>query len=146
MKTLVVYDTTYNNTAKIAQAIGAAQGGDVKVQKAGDVDVAELNSYDLLVIGSPTYAGRPMPSVVELLNKIPESAIKGKNIAAFDTRVPAKFAKIFGYAADKIAKSLKDKGANLLLTPEGFFVTGKAGPLKDGEQERAAAWAKTLVK
>jgi len=146
MKTLVVYDTTYNNTAKIAQAIGAAQGGDVKVQKAGEVNVAELNSFDLLVIGSPTYAGRPMPSLTELLNKIPESAIKGKNVAAFDTRIPSKMAKIFGYAADKIAKSLKDKGGNLVVPAEGFFVTGKAGPLKEGELERAAAWVKTLVK
>ena len=146
MKALVIYDSTYGNTEKIAKAIGAALTGDVKVLRAGEVNAAELNGYDLLVIGSPTYGGRPMPSVAELLNKIPESAIKGKNVAAFDTRIPSKMAKIFGYAADRIAKSLKDKGANLLVPSEGFFVTGKAGPLKEGELERAADWAKTPVK
>ena len=90
MKALIVYDSTYGNTEKIAKAIGAALTGEVKVLRAGEVNPAELNAFDLLVIGSPTYGGRPMPSVAELLNKIPESAIKGKNIAAFDTRIPTK--------------------------------------------------------
>jgi hypothetical protein len=29
---------------------------------------------------------------------------------------------------------------------EGFFVNGKEGPLKEGELERAASWAKELSK
>jgi hypothetical protein len=29
-----------------------------------------------------------------------------------------------------------------VANPEGFFVKGTKGPLKDGEQERAASWAK----
>jgi flavodoxin len=146
VKALIVYDSTYGNTEKIAKAIGAALTGEVKVLRAGEVNPAELNAFDLLVIGSPTYGGRPMPSVAELLNKIPESAIKGKNIAAFDTRIPTKLAKIFGYAADRIAKNLKEKGGNLVVPGEGFFVNGKEGPLKEGELERAASWAKGLVK
>jgi flavodoxin len=146
VKALIVYDSTYGNTEKIAKAIGAALTGEVKVLRAGEVNPAELNAFDLLVIGSPTYGGRPMPSVAELLNKIPESAIKGKNIAAFDTRIPTKLAKIFGYAADRIAKNLKEKGGNLVVPGEGFFVNGKEGPLKEGELERAASWAKELTK
>ena len=146
MKALIVYDSTYGNTEKIAKAIGAALTGEVKVLRAGEGNPAELNAFDLLVIGSPTYGGRPMPSVAELLNKIPESAIKGKNIAAFDTRIPTKLAKIFGYAADRIAKNLKEKGGNLVVPGEGFFVNGKEGPLKEGELERAASWAKELTK
>lgn len=146
MKALIVYDSTYGNTEKIAKAIGAALTGEVKVLRAGEGNPAELNAFDLLVIGSPTYGGRPMPSVAELLNKIPESAIKGKNIAAFDTRIPTKLAKIFGYAADRIAKNLKEKGGNLVVPGEGFFVNGKEGPLKEGELERAASWAKELSK
>jgi flavodoxin len=146
VKALIVYDSTYGNTEKIAKAIGAALTGEVKVLRAGEVNPAELNAFDLLVIGSPTYGGRPMPSVAELLNKIPESAIKGKNIAAFDTRIPTKLAKIFGYAADRIAKNLKEKGGNLVVPGEGFFVNGKEGPLKEGELERAASWAKELSK
>ncbi len=146
MKALVVYDSTYSNTEKIAKAIGSALTGDVKVLRAAEANPAELSSYDLLVIGSPTYAGRPMPSIADFINKIPESVIKGKKVAAFDTRIPSKIAKLFGYAADKIAKNLKDNGANLAAPAEAFYVMGKEGPLKEGELERAAVWAKTLLK
>jgi flavodoxin I len=146
MKALVVYDSTYSNTEKIAKAIGAALTGDVKVLRAAEANTADFAAFDLIVIGSPTYGGRPMPSVADLMNKIPESVIKGKNVAAFDTRIPTKIVKIFGFAADRIAKNLKDKGANLVVPAEAFYVLGKEGPLKDGELERAATWAKTLVK
>ena len=146
MKTLVVYDSTYSNTEKIAKAIGSGIKGDVKVLRAAEANTADFASFDLIVIGSPTYGGRPMPSVADLMNKISESAVKGKNVAAFDTRIPTKIVKIFGFAADRIAKNLKDKGANLVVPAEGFFVNGKEGPLKAGELERAAAWAKTLIK
>ena len=145
MKVLIVYDSTYGNTEKIAKAIAAAITGEVKVLRAGEVNVAELTSYDLLVIGSPTQGGRPMSSVVELLGKIPESTLKGKNFAAFDTRIA--MAKLFGVAAVRIAKNLKEKGAVAIVPPEGFNVTTKKVPkLKEGELERAAKWAKTLIK
>ena len=145
MKTLIVYDSTYGNTEKIAKAIGAAITGEVKVQRAAEVDVVELNSYDLLIIGSPTQGARPMPSVVELLSKIPESTLKGKNFAAFDTRIA--MAKLFGVAAVRIAKILKEKGAIAVVPPEGFNVTAEKAPkLKEGELEHAANWAKTLIK
>jgi len=146
MKALVVYDSTYSNTEKIAKAIGAGLTGDVKVLRAAEANPTDFASFDLIVIGSPTYGGRPMPSVADFMNKITESVIKGKKVAAFDTRIPTKIVKIFGFAADRIAKNLKDKGANLVVPAEAFYVAGKEGPLKDGELERAAAWAKTLIK
>ena len=145
MKALVIYDSTYGNTEQIAKAIGAAITGEVKVLRANEVNIAELNSFDLLVIGSPTQGVRPMPSVVELIDKIPESELNGKNFAAFDTRIA--MAKLFGVAAVRIAKILKEKGAVAIAPPEGFNVTTEKAPkLKEGELERASKWAKTLVK
>jgi len=32
------------------------------------------------------------------------------------------------------------------MPPEGFLVTGEKGPLKEGELERAADWAKLVIK
>jgi flavodoxin I len=70
--------------------------------------------------------------------------VKGTNTAAFDTRLTSRMVVIFGYAAPKIAKSLEGRGGKLVVPPEGFFVKGSKGPLKEGELERAGAWAKAI--
>jgi flavodoxin I len=66
-------------------------------------------------------------------------------VAGFDTRMTSKLITLFGTAAPKIAKALEKKGGTLVGPAAGFYVTGGEGPLKDGEIERAAAWAKGLV-
>jgi flavodoxin I len=143
MKALVVYDSTYGNTQKIAQAIGEAIGG--QVLRNGEVNPANLKGFDLLIVGSPTHGGRPTEGIHGLLKA--SLALEGVNVAAFDTRTVSIWNRLFrfGYAAPRIARSLEGNGGNLLAPPEGFVVLGIQGPLKDGELERAAAWAKGLV-
>ena len=146
MKALIVYDSAYGNTKKIAKSMGSAITGDVKVLSTGEVNPSELESIDLLIIGSPTQGGRPTPAIQDFLNKVSEPLLKGINVAAFDTRFSTRWVGIFGYAAGKIADSLKKNGATLIASPEAFFVKGKEGPLKEGELERAASWAKEIAK
>jgi flavodoxin len=81
-------------------------------------------------------------AVQSFLSKIPELSLKGVSVAAFDTRISKKIVGVFGYAAGRIAGNLKKKGGTLVTSPEGFFVAGGQGPLKEGELERAAGWAK----
>ena len=145
MKVLIVYDSVYGNTEKIAKAIGGAITGDVKVLRLSEVNPAELAAVDLLVVGSPTQGGRTTPAIKEFLSKIPANALKNISVASFDTRLSTRLVGIFGYAAGKIAESLKTKGGTLILPPEPFFVKGREGPLKEGELERAASWAKRLL-
>jgi flavodoxin I len=146
MKALIVYDSVYGNTEKIARAIAEAitPSGEVKVLRAGEANPSELAAIDLLIVGSPTHAGRPVPAIQDLLNKVTQQSLKGINVAAFDTRSQAKLARLFGNAAGRIAGNLKRKGGTLIASPEGFFVTGTKGPLREGELERAAAWAKRI--
>jgi flavodoxin len=146
METLIVFDSTYGNTEKVAKAIYDAITGEVKVIRAGIANSAEIEKIDLLIVGSPTYGGRPTPAVQGYLDGISESAFKGMKVAAFDTRYSTRMVKIFGFAADRISDSLKAKGATIVSSPMGFFVKGKKGPLKEGELERAAGWAKELAK
>ncbi len=146
MKILIVYDSQYGNTEKVAQAIGKGITGEVKVLRAGEVSPSDLDSVDLLIVGSPTHGGRATPAIRDFLDKIPDESLKGVRVAAFDTRITSKLVGIFGYAAGRIASSLKGKGGTLLASPEGFFVQKSEGPLKDGELERAAAWVKQIVK
>jgi hypothetical protein len=53
--------------------------------------------------------------------------------------------KVIGYAAPRISSGLQAKGGRLAAAPEGFIVEDKEGPLKQGELERAASWARSLV-
>jgi len=146
MKALIVYDSVYGNTEKIARSIGSAITGDVKVLRAAEVNPSELESVDLLIVGSPTHGGRQTLAIQGFLNKVTKPVIKGISVAAFDTRFSTRLVKIFGYAAGRIAGSLKRKGGTLVASPEGFFVKSKEGPLKEGELERAASWAKEIAK
>ena len=146
MRALVVYDSLYGNTEKIAEAIGGAiSGGEVRVLRGGEVGPTELENISLLVVGAPTQGGRATPEIRDFLGQLSKAEINGVDAAAFDTRVVSKVAKIFGYAAGRIARDLKKKGAKLVAEPEGFFVEGTKGPLTERELERAVEWGRGLI-
>ena len=53
--------------------------------------------------------------------------------------------KLFGYAAEKIAKQLKKLGGVEIIPPKGFLVSAMEGPLVDGELEQAAEWVLQIL-
>ena len=157
MKSLVLFDSVYGNTEKVARAIGAvlAQAGDVEVLPVTALSAEQLSGLDLLVVGSPTQAFGPIQGTKDFLKSLAGKPLKGLKVAAFDTRMDVKVVKsavltvlagIFGYAAEKISRGLKSSGGVEVIAPAGFFVTDKEGPLTDGELERAAAWAGEILK
>jgi flavodoxin len=141
---LVVYDTTYGNTEKLAKAIGAAVGG-AKVTRIAEASPAALGEAELLIVASPTVGGRPTEAMSGFLHGIPAGSLANVKVAAVDTRLKAKWVKIFGYAAEKIAARLAKCGGTPIAPPEGFFVGAAKGPLADQELERAATWAKGII-
>jgi hypothetical protein len=71
-----------------------------------------------------------------------ESLPRGKAAAAaFDTEARGPF----GKAAPTIARSLEASGYRIVAKPTGFYVTGKYGPLRDGELDRAREWGRELA-
>ncbi len=155
MQALVVYDSVYGNTERVAQAIGNFLGAhnEILVRRVGDVNSTDLANLHLLMVGSPTQQFRATPAIKKFLSGIRRGELNGVQVAAFDTRLgmedmPSRilppFVKIFGYAAKPIADSLVSKGGRLVMPPEGFLVKGVEGPLKEGELERAARWAEQL--
>ena len=157
MKILLVYDSLYGNTEVIAQIIKHTleQSGEVEIAKVGAVTPEQLKGNQLLVVGSPTQQFRPTEAMRNFLNAIPPDGLNGLRVAAFDTRltqadidkhrVLAFFVRIYGYAAGRIARQLRNKGGDLVVPAEGFLVEGMKGPLVQGEVERAETWAKKLV-
>jgi len=151
MNILIVYDSMYGNTEKIAQAMGSAL--DAQVLRVGDVKQEQLANVDALIVGSPTQAFQPLKPVKAFLKNLPAGALKGIKVGAFDTRMDVQqvgnrllivLAKLFGYAAESIASQLIKKGGVQTIAPAGFIVAGNEGPLKEGELERAVEWAKRL--
>jgi flavodoxin I len=153
MKALVVYDSLYGNTEKVAQAIGRTLGPDTRVAAIGDVSVSDVAGFELVLVGSPTQGGRQTPAMKAWLERIPAHGLDGKSVSAFDTRLAASekgFAlrmlmRVIGYAAPRIAGALEAAGGRRVAPPEGFIVGGKEGPLGEAELERAEAWAKGLM-
>jgi flavodoxin I len=141
MNTLVLYDSAYGNTERIARAIGSQIAGDVEVLHIDKASASTTEQVDFLVVGSPTQGGKPTKAVQDFLTNLPPSSLAHVGAAAFDTRLSGKVVGIFGFAAGKIADMLVSKGAALASSPQGFLVKGKEGPLKEGELERAALWA-----
>ncbi len=76
MKTLVVYDSVYGNTEKIAKAIVNAITGEAKVLCVSEVNSSEFNTFDLLIVGSSTHGGKPTRGVQAFLKEISLSALK----------------------------------------------------------------------
>lgn len=157
MKTLIVYDSQYGNTEIVAQVFKHVleQHGEVEITRVGAVTAEQMQGLHLLVVGSPTQRLTMTEGMKSFLAGISSGALKGVRVAAFDTRLTQAeidknpplpfFVRIFGYAAGRIARRLKNKGGQLVVPAEGFFVEGMKGPLVKGEVERAEAWAKQLV-
>jgi flavodoxin len=155
MNVLVLYDSTYGNTEKIAQALEqeVEKHDQGKLLTINDVSLGEIRSADLILVGSPTQGGAPTKSMKQFLDDLPQDAFDGKLVAAFDTRFDVRVQKLFlrllmkliGYASPRISARLQSKGGELASEPVGFIVQDKAGPLKPGEVERATIWVDDVL-
>lgn len=158
MKAMVVYDSVFGNTEKLAQAMGQALSArhETRTIRVTGVTAETLAGLDLLVVGSPTRGFRPTEAMVAWLKALPAGALNGVKVAAFDTRVSLSdigspvgrwFVRTGGYAATNIAGALKKAGGELVAPAEGFYIQGEteAPLLKDGELERAATWVIQLM-
>jgi flavodoxin len=146
MNALIVYDSKFGNTERIARSIGEELGSAhvVSIAEAARLDLA---AYDLLVVGGPTHIHGMSQPMRGLASGFIRGTLRDVPAAAFDTRyhAPAAFT---GSAAHGIAHSLKRAGALLIVEPESFFVRSDEAQtdtsLEEGEVERARSWAGVL--
>lgn len=153
MTTLIVYDSVFGNTGKVAEAIADEVGGDVRLRSVSAVTPADLDEVTLLVVGSPTRGFRPTPAIQEYIAGLPADRLNGLRVAAFDTRLDLKtihpaplrwVVEVGGYAANVLETELAELHCTKAVESAGFLVTDTEGPLGDGEIERARTWAKSL--
>ncbi|WP_448058549.1 flavodoxin family protein [Cellulomonas hominis] len=158
MDVRIVVESCFGNTARIAEAVAAglrSRGATVTVVDAASAPAPD--GADLLLVGAPTHnmglpgpasrrqaeaaGGRPpVTGVGEWLAGLPRR--RGGRAAAFSTVTGTGF--FAGSAAKGIEKRLR-RCAVEVVAREEFLVTGREGPLADGELARAERWGAGLV-
>jgi flavorubredoxin len=136
VKALVVYDSVYGNTEKVAKALamGLESGGvDVGVVKVDAVKFDKLSDVDLLCVGSPVHAWNMSKPVKEFLERLKSvESLSGKKAFAFDTKMKSMLA---GSAGGKIERKLKNLGFTIAKPSKSAIVKGREGPLEENAEE-----------
>ena len=146
MKILILYDSFFGNTKKIAEIIHDElnKNNEIDFGKVGFKGCSYPKSYDLIIIGSPT---RGFTCTKDILNFVKSLPVDSSDIsfAIFDTNLDVKkinnrflsfLVKRFGYSNDTIHKILNKKKGNI-IGMEKFYVADNEGPLENGEEKRA---------
>jgi flavodoxin len=147
MKALVVYFSKFGNTQRVAEAIAGTLAPKVAVEllHSDHVNVSVLNGVDLVIMGSPTHKMNLPKAVRPVFETLPKRALKGVAIAAFDTSYKMSWL-LNGFTAGKrLDQKLRKLGGKRVLPPEIFLVTGREGPLFEGEIARAKDWARSVL-
>ena len=159
---MVAYESWFGNTGALAQAVADELRAEHDVTLVSvDEPPPSLEGVDLVVVGAPTHVhglsskssrrgaleqkgehGEPGGGARGWLNELPPG--EGRRAAAFDTRID-KPVILVGSAARALARRLSRKGFSVVAPAESFFVRDSAGPLEDGELERARAWARSIA-
>jgi flavodoxin len=153
---LIVYDSVFGNTTKVALAMEAALRGkgEVAAVSASDFSNTQLQDCTHLFIGSPTRSFQPTPAVKKMIAKLSKKDLEKIQVCVFDTRMDIEkvdvkiltlFAGWFGFANDSMQKLLTRKVSKHEIPDSWYFVKDSEGPLEDGELERAAVWATEQV-
>jgi flavodoxin len=148
MQSLIIYDSKFGNTEKIAEAIARGVGSvsEVRVTSTGAPQALD-SQVDLVLVGGPTQNHRPSAGLRAFLAALPVG-LGRIQVACFDTRYRGP-ALIMGSAASAAAKALSKKGAEVIAPPESFFII-RHGPmeaqtLESGEIERAESWGRAIA-
>jgi flavodoxin len=137
-KALIVYDTRYENTEKIAKALASGMEAYCEVECVNVVNASPMaaQGYDFIALGAATEGLSASRGMKEFLSKLGEAAVfSGKLGFAFETRTDTRHS---GSAAKFIEAEMVKLGFKLVLPRRTAFVrsSGDRVLLKDGEEER----------
>jgi menaquinone-dependent protoporphyrinogen IX oxidase len=143
MNTLVLYESKFGNTERVAEAIALVLQESVPTRLAAVSDVDDcaeaLQGISLLVVGGPTHRHGVSTTLQETLACLEDHALEGVKVATFDTRLHGPRV-LTGSAGVGLERFLRKHGAWVVVPPMSFLVGATEGPLDSGELEHARAW------
>jgi hypothetical protein len=163
MRALVVYESMFGNTKRVAEAIGRGLAArlPVDVIEVGEAPETIRDDVELVVVGGPTHEfGLSSPKTRRAAEAQSVSGVispdKGVRewvaclhphadhlvVATFDTHIDKAW--FPGSASRRLEKMLRSMGLRSLAAPTSFFVHDSSGPLVGGEVERAELLGRRL--
>ena len=137
-KAIIVYESVYGNTKKIAEAICAGinnvEGVECLVKKTGEIHTDDLCDYDAILLGCPNHNQEPARNLIKFIDRASIVHLQGKLGAAFDTYTGGNK----DVAVAKLETIILEKLPGISL--EGRLsakVTSRKGPLADAEESKA---------
>jgi len=137
-KAIIVYESVYGNTKKIAESIcngiNKVEGVDCLTKKTGEIHTDDLCDYDAILFGCPNHNQGPALNLVRFIDRAAIVHLKAKFGAAFDTYTGGNK----DVAVAKLESKIQEKLPGISLA--GRFsakVAGRKGPLADDEESRA---------
>jgi flavodoxin len=157
MKGLVLFISHYGNTKQVAETIVKQIkdfGHDAIVQDLRQ-KLPDLQSFDFMMVGSPTRFARPAGKAVSVLKQLRKKKYTEKPVVIFDTYGPIptnpeeleKGKKwLYPGAAGIMQNIAKEQGLNVYAeTMRCEVLGGLKGPLKEHELEKAASFTKEFL-
>jgi flavodoxin len=144
-KAIIVYDTKYGNTKKVAEDIASGisdEGIEVSLKGVKDTSPEEVMQFDLLVLGAPTHINNAKKDTKKFLKKLKGTNLSSLKFAAFDTRI--KNAK--KGASMKIEGILAELGASKVHEGLTVWVSGMKGPLEETSEEKSKVFGSEIAK
>ena len=148
MKVLILYDTKYGNTKKVAEIIGEGlnivEENVITIENVKEIDLNKDLTYDLILIGSPNHVGSHTKNVKKFIKNIPKAALKAKSFAVFDTYMGKDFEK----AVRKMEKQINEVMPNLNKVSPGLSIKvgGMKGPIVDEDLPKCKEFGIKLTK
>jgi flavodoxin len=143
MKGIVVYDSNFGNTEKVALALARGlkeKGAEVDCFRIDDVDVERLVEYDFIAVGGPTHIIRTSKLMKGFLEKLRTIDLKELKGFSFDTRNESRMNSrswllLENSAARVIENVLKRRKVDIVRPRSSALVDGREGPLHEGMEE-----------
>ncbi|MCG7844973.1 MAG: hypothetical protein MIO90_06035 [Methanomassiliicoccales archaeon] len=134
MRLLIMYDTFYGNTERVANLIAEGlreKGHEVVCRRQSESGEEDFVGVRFWVLGSPTRWGRPTFRFKTLLRNAVKDAGTDHDFVVFDTRFP----EVHSGAADRLHRFFTNEGLRPLLPPQPFYVEGHE--LRPDQEEKA---------
>ncbi len=150
MTSLVVYDSVFGNTEKIAQTI--ADTLHTKAVRIDEISLDLLRDLSILIVGSPTRAFTASKIILKFIKSLKNVNHHIEKVAIFDTRIDVDkqdnnllgfMVKKFGYANDAMTKQFVKLGFKKIESTY-YYVEGTEGPLAQDAVEKAKSWASEI--